>query len=100
MAKPSITIDMTPDILRGFLVAHEQGSLITLKVKPNAKKERLYRAESGELTLSVHAVAADNAANNRVIELLSDIFSVPKSRIEIISGGTSRIKKIMLRNPS
>lgn len=100
MAKPSITIDLPLDTLKGFLMPYEQGSLIMLKVKPNAKKERLYVSESGELTLSVHAVAADNAANSRVIELLSGIFFVPKSRIEIMSGATARIKKIMLRGLS
>lgn len=100
MAKSVVKNDIPDDVLRRYLSPTDQGFLLSIKVKPNATKERFYVNELGEVTLSVRAVAVDNAANRRVIELLSDIFLVPKSRVELISGTTSRHKKILVRTTS
>jgi uncharacterized protein len=98
MAKLTVKNDIPTDEFTKLLVPHELGFLITIKVKPNATKEKLYLNEAGEITLSVKAVAADNAANLRVIELMSHLYSIPKSRIEIVSGATSRRKRILLKD--
>lgn len=96
MAKHNIENEVPVGVLRGFLSDDERGVLITVKVKPNAAKEKLFVSSGDELTLSVRAQALESAANVRVIEIFSEIFTLPKSKIVIISGHKSRIKRILL----
>lgn len=64
-------------------------------VKPGSKKGPLVEvADDGSLTLFVRERAVDGAANDGVIKLLSDHFGVPKSRITILRGHTSRSKLV------
>ncbi len=63
-------------------------------VKPLAKTESVTRISGGELLVSVHAPAQDGKANQAVIKLLAEHFSVPKSTIKIVRGQFSRKKLI------
>jgi uncharacterized protein (TIGR00251 family) len=66
---------------------------LSLRVKPNAKKEEVV-FEGNELSVKVGAPPSEGKANERVIMLLSDFFSVPKSRVKIIKGETSKHKLV------
>lgn len=68
--------------------------LLKLKVKPNAKEEFIKTLGDGTLMVSVKAPPLDNKANERVIEMLSDFFDVPKSRILIKAGNSSKYKLV------
>ena len=46
------------------------------------------------LTVRTRKKAHDGEANTAVIELLSDYFNVPKTRIKILKGATSKHKTI------
>lgn len=64
-------------------------------VKPGSKKGPLVEAdEEGSLTLFVRERAVDGAANDGVIKLLAAHFGVPKSRVTIVRGHTSRQKLV------
>lgn len=66
-----------------------------VSVKPGSKKGPLVEvADDGSLTLFVRERAVDGAANDGVIKLLSEHFGVPKSRITILRGHTSRSKLV------
>jgi uncharacterized protein len=67
---------------------------ITVKVIPNAHKNAVEGFSDGVLKVRINAPPDKGKANDALIELLSIHFSVPKSRIHILSGKTSRIKKI------
>lgn len=97
MKKPTELCDIPVDILGNFLEIREQDAVLTIKVKPNSSKEKLSMSDAGELTLSVRSAAIENAANNRVIALLAEIFARPRSSLKIISGQRSRLKRILIR---
>ena len=64
-------------------------------VKPGSKKGPLVEvAEDGGLTLFVRERAVDGAANDGVVKLLAAHFGVPKSRVTIVRGHTSRQKLV------
>jgi uncharacterized protein (TIGR00251 family) len=63
-------------------------------VKPLAKTESVTRITGGEFLVSVHAPAQDGKANQAIIKLLAEHFSVPKSTIKIVRGQFSRKKLI------
>ena len=68
---------------------------VTVKVKPGSKKGPLVVQDSdGALTVLLLERAVDGAANEGLINLLAKHFGVSKSKVQIISGFTSRIKRI------
>ena len=66
---------------------------IKVRVKPNSKTEELGR-EGDSFILKVKEPAREGRANQAVIKLLAEHFSVPKSQVRIISGSKSRNKVI------
>jgi uncharacterized protein (TIGR00251 family) len=70
---------------------------IWVNVKPQAKKSAVKKICEGEYAVSVTAPAREGKANEAVIELLADYFSIPKSSIRIVRGQTGRRKLIELR---
>ena len=66
-----------------------------IRVTPHAKQNKV--VESDGVLRVYTAVAPENGrANSAVIELLSEYFNVPKSRINIIRGLTGRDKVVTI----
>ncbi len=65
---------------------------IKVKVKPNAKKNEIKEIEQDYYEVRVTVVPEKGKANKKVIELLSKHLKVPKSKIKLIRGETSREK--------
>ena len=70
---------------------------ISVKVKPNSKIEKVEEAE-GILLIYVKEPPQEDRANQAVINLLSEYFKVPKSRISILKGKKSRQKIVEILN--
>ncbi len=66
---------------------------ITVKAIPNAKKAEV-KEQDGVLRVKIDLPPIDGKANKRLIEILAEYFSIPKSRIKIIRGGSSKNKVI------
>jgi len=69
---------------------------ILVKVKANSKVKKVEKVSENEFVLRVKAPAKEGKANAAAIELLSEYFDTPKSRITIIKGQTSTVKIIDL----
>lgn len=65
---------------------------ITVNVKPNSRKEGVEPQPDGSLTVRVNVPPIEGRANIRVIELLSEHFDCPKSRIRLVSGAKAKRK--------
>ena len=64
-------------------------------VKPGSKKGPLVVAsDDGTLTVFLQQRAVDGAANEGLVALLATHFGVSKSKVNIESGFTSRIKRV------
>jgi hypothetical protein len=66
---------------------------IRVRVKHGSKTEELGR-EGGSFILKIKEPAREGRANQAVIKLLAEHFSVPKSQVSILSGFRSRNKVI------
>lgn len=64
----------------------------SVQVKINSKVEGVELVAPASLVVKVRARPIENQANVRVIELLSEYFKVPKSKIQLIGGQKSRQK--------
>ena len=74
--------------------------IIMVKIIPNAHINKVEGFSHEILKVRVSAPPDKGKANVALIELLADHFSVPKSHIRILSGHTSRLKKIQIEyNP-
>jgi uncharacterized protein (TIGR00251 family) len=76
-------------------------SIIAIKVTPRSARPGIGGWRSGadgreELEVRVSAAPADGEANAAVIKLLSKELGIPRSAIAIVSGETSRYKRISL----
>ena len=70
--------------------------IVKVKVKPNSKKEGIKQVSEDILEVKVSVPPEKGRANQRVIELLSKFYKVPKSKIKIKKGETSRDKLVQI----
>ncbi|BBX92219.1 MULTISPECIES: DUF167 domain-containing protein [Mycolicibacterium] len=70
---------------------------VAVRVKPGSRKGPLVEvADDGELTIYVQERAVDGKANDAVTKLLAQHLGVPRSRVELISGATARLKRFRI----
>ena len=65
---------------------------ISVRVKPNARKDLVEPQADGSFVVSVNAPAVDGKANERLIELLAEHFKKRRREVFIVSGFTGRRK--------
>ncbi len=71
------------------------GRIITVRVTPRASRNKVIADPDGraDLRVMVTTVPEGGKANAAVIKLLSRALGVPKSRIELVRGGSGRDKQ-------
>ena len=84
-------------MLPPFVRETPEGLVLTVKARPRASRNKLGEPVGSEWKIWVTAPPADSAANEAVVELLSVELDWPRSRVELVHGGTNRHKTILLR---
>ncbi|MBX7144345.1 MAG: DUF167 domain-containing protein [Oligoflexia bacterium] len=74
-----------------------EGVTLLLHLQPRAKREALVGEYNGRLKIAVKAAPVDGAANEALLSFLAKVFGLPKGRIELVAGGSSREKRILLK---
>ena len=86
---------MTTGANRAFAVSkHTHGSVLSVVVVPRAARTSIERLPDGAIQVRVTAPPVDGAANAALLRLLAGVLDVPRSRLEIIGGASSRRKRI------
>lgn len=67
---------------------------ISIRVHPGAKQNAIVRLENGVWHIKIAASPVEGKANRELIEFISEVLGVSKSRITIEKGTTSRKKLI------
>jgi hypothetical protein len=80
-----------------FLHQTPQGIVIKIYVQPRSSRNRVVGLHGDSLKIAIQAPPVDDAANRMCIEYLSKCLNLPRSAFEILSGHTSRTKRILLR---
>ena len=65
---------------------------VKVKAKPKAKKEGVKKLSEELLEVRVNAPPEKGKANERIRELLAEYFKVPKSKVKLVKGETSKEK--------
>jgi hypothetical protein len=72
-----------------------KGSALAVRVTPRASRNEIVELlDDGTIKIRLAAPPADHEANEALLEFLSEILGVPKSRLEIVAGETGRDKLI------
>ena len=74
--------------------------LIRVYVTPNAREVTVFKITENYFEVRVDERAVGNRANKRLVEILSDYFNIPKSRITILEGTRTRDKTIQITSES
>ena len=74
--------------------------ILEVKITPNAHKNEILRWEGSRLVIKIQGVPEKGKVNANLIEFLADTLKIAKSQIKIVSGQTSRLKKLNIQGAS
>jgi hypothetical protein len=86
---PPITLRETPD-----------GCTLPVRVHPGARTNAVTGVHDGALKISLTTPPTDGRANDALIAFLAERLRIPRSRISLVSGATSRSKTLRIAGKS
>ncbi len=89
-----------PQELPPYLKKTKEGVLLELHVQPRASRNKVVGLYGNRLKVAIQAPPADGKANKALQVFLARLFDVPKSRIVLKSGASSREKSFLITNVS
>lgn len=73
----------------------QRGSALAVRVTPRASRNEIVEVlDDGTIKVRLAAPPADNEANEALINFLSEILGVPKSKLDIVAGTVGRDKLV------
>ena len=75
-----------------------KGVAFKVYVQPKASKNQIVGIHGDALKIRITAPPVDNAANKMCLKYLAKCLSVPATRLEILSGHSSRTKHVLLKS--
>jgi len=82
------------------LQSTSEGTIITIYVVPGSTATRFpvsYNTWRKCIEMKVHAQAQENQANQEVCKVCAAFFDIPLKKVTLISGHTSREKRVLLQ---
>ena len=77
------------------------GVTLAVRAQPGARKTAIIgiygEGAKAQLKVAVQAQPIEGRANAALAEFFAELFGLPKSAVELVSGGMSRSKVILLR---
>ena len=70
--------------------------ILQVRVKANSKFNKIEKDLAGNWILKIKAPPVDGKANNELIKFIAEKLSISKSSIKILSGHSSKIKRISI----
>lgn len=67
---------------------------VRIKVRPNSKEQSIREEPDGSLTVRLKSPPVDGKANDELIRAIAEKFGVPKSRVRILTGFSSKTKLV------
>lgn len=71
--------------------------LIEIRVQPGASRTQVAGRHDGKVKIRLAARPVDGAANKELVRFLSQHLGIPRRSIELVSGLTSRTKRIRIQ---
>jgi len=78
----------------------ENGVFLRVHAKPRSAKSRILGVREGVLDVAIAAPPVDGAANDELIRTIAAHFGIPKRRVMLMSGASSKHKRVHLAGVS
>ena len=82
-----------------FYQWHDDDVFINVRVQPRAANDALAEYNDEFIKIRITAAPVDGKANKHLIAFLAKTFKVAKSSIQLLSGETSRNKRLLIPQP-
>lgn len=79
-----------------YLIETTDGIVFNVKLVPNSSFSKVVDFTEEYVRIKISAPPIENKANKELIEFCSDVFDVNKSKLKIISGEKSKVKKVLI----
>jgi uncharacterized protein (TIGR00251 family) len=76
------------------------GVSLEIRVQPNSLKNQIVGLHADRLKIKIQSPPVDGKANACVVDFLSELFGIAKSRVSLLRGDTSREKTLFLEGLS
>lgn len=73
--------------------------ILQVRVQPRASRDEFAEVQGNHLRVRLTAPPVEGKANAHLCKFLAQVFQVPKSRIALLSGETSREKRLRIVRP-
>lgn len=81
-----------------FLSTSKEGTILNIKLVPNSSFNKIVDYTKEYIRIKISSPPIENRANKELIEFCSKTFDINKSKIKLISGDKSKLKKILFEN--
>ena len=78
--------------------AHREGAVLLVHCQPGAKVSKIIGLHDERLKIALNAPALENRANEALIDWLAKVLDCKRTQLELLSGQTSRKKRLLIRN--
>ncbi len=80
------------------LQSHAEGTILPVRVQAGAKRDEIRPPQEGSLRVCVTQAPEKGKANKAVMALLGQRLALRRSQLELLSGETSRQKRLLVRD--
>ena len=84
------------DNIFGFISETKEGTIINIKLVPNSSVNKIVDYTDEFIRIKISAPPIENKANKELVSFASEILKINKSKIKIISGEKSKLKKLLI----
>lgn len=82
--------------MNSFFTETEEGVVLNVRAQPRSSRAGLDGVVGDALKVRIRSAPVDGKANKELVETLADAFGLPKSRVVIKGGETSKTKRVLL----
>ena len=80
-----------------FISETQNGIILSIKLVPNSSFSKVVDFTEEYIRIKISSPPIENKANKELVLFCSKTFDVNKSKIEIISGEKSKLKKVLFK---
>jgi uncharacterized protein (TIGR00251 family) len=76
------------------------GCTLSVRVHPGARKNGVTGVHAEAVKIALTAPPVDGKANEALIAFLADVLHLPRARVSLVAGATSRVKMVRITGKS
>lgn len=79
-----------------WITTEPHGVILHIQVQPRASRSEVYGLIQDRLKIRIAAPPVDGEANDELFRFLSKLLGVPKSRLQLLRGESSKMKDLRI----